>query len=180
MSGSDAASVPDLLRRLERLEAIEEIKALKARYARACDAPYDAALIASLFTEDGVSDGGVYGRYQGRDAIRRHFETSPSRFAWQATCVLVPEIEVDESGETASGRWYLWEPCTIRSRDGGPDVAVWQFGRYDDRYRRVDGQWLFEYQRYDVELLAPYDVGWAEEMIMGRSAAAAAGTPEDG
>ncbi|MEX1143168.1 MAG: nuclear transport factor 2 family protein [Thermoleophilaceae bacterium] len=150
--------------RLARLESIEEIKALKVRYAHACDAPYDAEAIAALFTEDGVWDGGKFGRYDGREEIRDHFLTSPTRFAWQATCVMCSRIEPSADGETADGQWYLWEPCTLKV--GGADVAAWQFGRYDDRYRRVDGEWLFSEVAFTMEMLAPFQTGWADEMVM--------------
>ena len=60
----------DLERRVRALEDIEAIKQLKYRYADACDRGYDADALADLFTEDAVWDGGLFGRYEGREAIR--------------------------------------------------------------------------------------------------------------
>jgi ketosteroid isomerase-like protein len=57
------------------------IKRLKAVYCMYCDAKYDAAGICSLFTEDGVWDGGPsFGRYQGHDQIRNFFEGISGHF----------------------------------------------------------------------------------------------------
>ena len=63
----------DLERRIRALEDIEAIKQLKYRYADACDRGYDADTLADLFTEDAIWDGGVFGRYDGREAIRELF-----------------------------------------------------------------------------------------------------------
>lgn len=62
-----------LERRIRVLEDIEAIKKLKARYAYYCDDNYDADGIANLFVEDGIWDGGDFGRYQGREEIRKFF-----------------------------------------------------------------------------------------------------------
>ena len=45
----------EIERRLQLLEDVEAIKNLKNRYCYWCDANYDAANIASCFTEDGIS-----------------------------------------------------------------------------------------------------------------------------
>ncbi|MCI0787275.1 MAG: nuclear transport factor 2 family protein, partial [Chloroflexi bacterium] len=66
-------SLEDIERRLKALEDVEEIKHLKARYCGYCDDNYDADAIAGLFTEDAVWDGGIRGRADGREEIRRFF-----------------------------------------------------------------------------------------------------------
>ena len=58
-------SQEDLERRIRRLEDIEEIKQLKHRYCAACDDTYDTDAIVSLFTEDAVWDGGIWGKFEG-------------------------------------------------------------------------------------------------------------------
>ena len=57
--------------RIQRLEDIEAIKQLKAEYCAYCDDGYNPDGIANLYTEDAVWDGGPFGRYEGRDAIRK-------------------------------------------------------------------------------------------------------------
>jgi ketosteroid isomerase-like protein len=132
----------DVTGRFERLEDEAAIVRLKARYARACDAGYDAAAIAELFVADGVWDGGdLFGRAEGRDAIRDHFAGASERITWALHFTLNPLIEVAADGRSATGSWYLWQPCT-RRRAGG-DQGAWLAGTYDDTYLRTDDGWRF-------------------------------------
>ncbi len=83
-------NLEDLERRLRVLEDIETIKKLKARYCAYCDNNYDADGIASLFTEDAVWDGGKFGRYEGREAIRTFFRGAPRIFPFAIHQVMNP------------------------------------------------------------------------------------------
>ena len=142
--------------RIRRLEDIEEIRQLKARYCDYCDNGYDPDGIAELYTTDGVWDGGeAFGRREGREAIRRHFQGAPSRISIARHQVMNPIIEVD--GDEATGQWLLFQPCTVT--DTGP---MWLAATYHDTYRRVDGRWLIAETVIDVAFFAPYDRGWAQ------------------
>ncbi len=64
---------------------IEQIKQLKHRYCAYCDEQYDPDGIASLFTEDGVWDGGPFRLAEGPerddpDVMRRYLEEKFPRF----------------------------------------------------------------------------------------------------
>jgi len=70
----------DLAQRLKRWEDIDALQQLKYRYCRATDDNYDGELVASLFTEDGIWDGGTLGglpldlgRSYCRSSWRRRF-----------------------------------------------------------------------------------------------------------
>ena len=52
----DLTRLEQVGRRLQVLEDAEAIRNLKARYAALCDNQYDADGIASLFSEDAVSE----------------------------------------------------------------------------------------------------------------------------
>jgi hypothetical protein len=130
-----------LSERIDRLEQIEALKQLKYRYCAAVDTNYDAAAIASMFTEDGVWDGGDLGYYAGRDAIYKSFMEPNASVLWMRHGVSNPIIDV--TGDRAQCQWYMWLPKittegTSRSFQGGTHV---------DRCRRVDGRWLFEYMQ---------------------------------
>ncbi len=147
--------------RLARLEDIEEIKQLKARYCDHCDNGYDPDGIASLMTEDAVWDGGnTFGVRRGRDEIRQHFQGAAARVAIARHQVMNPIIEVD--GDTATGQWLLFQPCT----DAGVGGAVWLAATYRDRYRRVDGRWLIEHTGIDVAFFTEFDKGWAAQRFL--------------
>ena len=99
--------------RVARLEAVEEIRVLKARYADVCDTGYDPDRMLPFFTQDAVWDGGErFGRYEGIDAIYGFFRDVSSQITWALHYMIAPVIEVSDDG-TATGSWYLWQPCTV-------------------------------------------------------------------
>ena len=104
-------SLEDLERRIKVLEDVEEIKRLKHHYCAVCDDNYDADAIASLFTEDAVWDGGLWGKFEGREAIRGFFLEAPQILPFAIHMVLNPIIEVN--GDSAKGTWYLLQACTL-------------------------------------------------------------------
>ena len=72
--------------------------------------------------------------------------------------MVAPVITVAEDAETATGSWYLWQPCTVVG-EAGPQ-AVWLTGRYADRYRREHGIWKFSEVRLDCQTISPFEDGW--------------------
>ncbi len=146
--------------RIRGLEDIEALKQLKARYAAYCDDDYDADGLAPLFTEDAIWDGGVMGRYEGREAIREFFSSADRAVSFAIHHVTNPILELD--GERATGRWYLWQPCTFAQTD----QALWMAGRYEDVYRREEDVWRFEQVTVLLRMLSPYEAGWARTRLI--------------
>jgi len=150
----------DLAARVARLEAAEQIRQLKARYANVCDTGYDPDRMLPLFTSDAVWDGGArFGRYEGIDAVYGFFRDVSGQIVWALHYMIAPIVEVSDDLETATGSWYLWQPCTVVG-EGGPQ-AVWLTGRYADRYRREDGVWKFSEVLLDCQTISPFEEGWA-------------------
>jgi hypothetical protein len=146
--------------KLQWLFDVEQIKQLKHRYCAYCDEQYDPDGIASLFVEDGVWDGGPFGTYEGRDAIHEFFANASNLISFANHYVTNPVIEV--SGDTATGRWDLWQPMVSE-----PDtIACWLVAKYRDAYVRRDGAWLFRTLEVDVKALSPYDQGFAKQRFM--------------
>jgi len=144
---------------VQRLADLEAIRALKVRYARYADDGYDAEGIASLFTEDGVWDGGaLFGRCEGRDGLVAHFRGAPERIPWALHYVLCPEIDLAPDGRSATGTWYLWQPCTRRRRSG--DEQAFLAGTYADTYVKTDEGWRFA--------TVTVDARWLEDPGEGR------------
>ncbi len=148
-----------LEQRVQVLEDIEAIRALKTRYCAYCDDSYDAEGLASLFVEDAIWDGGVLGRCDGRDEIRRFFKNASRSISFAIHHVCNPLIEVD--GERATGQWYLFQPCTYA--DG--ERAIWMMARYHDEYVRQAGDWKFQRVKIDLAFATPFDEGWAKTRI---------------
>jgi hypothetical protein len=152
--------------RLARLEAAEQIRHLKARYAAVCDTGYTPDRMVPLFTEDAVWDGGErFGRHEGMGAIYRFFDGVSSQIVWALHYMVAPIVEVADDLETATGSWYLWQPCTLVTDDG--PRAVWLTGTYADRYRRVDDAWRFSEVRLDCQTISPLEEGWVRRPFLG-------------
>ncbi len=150
----------NLEERIQRLEDIEAIKQLKAEYCAYCDDGYNPEGIAKLYLEDAVWDGGPFGRYEGRDAIRKFFEAAPEGISFAIHNVMNPRIEVD--GDRATGIWYLLQPMTTAKGE----QALWLTAVYRDRYRKVGGAWMFEHVDIEVRFLSPHEDGWAKTPML--------------
>jgi len=146
----------DLERRISALEDIEAIKQLKYRYADACDRGYDADTLADLFTEDAIWDGGVFGRYDGQEAIRQYFQDISSDIVFAMHYMMNPIIEVD--GDEARGAWYLFQTCTFAEGN----TPILGAAKYAERYQRVHGTWKFRHLRLISIFWTPYEEGWVK------------------
>ena len=146
-----------LEQRIRVLEDIEAIRKLKARYADACDRDYDYDTLASLFAEDAIWDGGTFGRYEGREAIRQFFIGASTAIPFAMHYMINPIIEVN--GDEATGRWHLFQACTFSA---GGDQAIWGSARYEEQYRRFGGEWLFWRLDLISEFWTPFDQGWVK------------------
>ena len=144
--------------RIRKLEAADEIRRLKAHYCDLCDDGYDARVLAGLFTTDAVWDGGSLGRFETREAIRRFFERMPRVLSFAIHHLTNPVVEVSDDGENAKGRWYLLRTATVIAGNR----AVWIAGRYDDEFRREDGEWRFQRIALRTRFFTPFESGWAE------------------
>ena len=147
--------------KIQWLFDIESIKQLKARYCAFCDEGYNPDGIAALMTDDCVWDGGIFGRYEGKAAIHEFFSGAASLISFANHYVSNPVIDVD--GDTATGRWDLWQPMVAEPAH----EAQWLVAKYRDRYVRVDGQWLFSEVNVMVKALSPYADGFAKTLIVG-------------
>ncbi len=123
----------------ERLQQIEDrfaIQDLVAEYCRAID-DRDLDAFIGCFTVDGVlrhRDGVM--RLDGRDALRAYYT---NRFKQYGVTFHYPHAQVVtfDGAETAHG----WVSAHAEM---GLDGEGWTSAfRYTDRYRKVDGRWLF-------------------------------------
>jgi hypothetical protein len=124
------------------------IQELQSRYAMAHDLT-DPELYAGVFTEDAELYG-AGGRLlaKGRDALHAIGVNDRKRFnagaadgerSFGALRHIITNSVIDlTSPTTATGFCYV---MTIVMRPGGgPEIL--SLGRYEDEYRKVDGQWL--------------------------------------
>lgn len=128
------------------LQAIEAIKRLKYEYCEAIDT-CDAALLASIFTEDVAIDyhGGSY-RFQaeGRDNVVKALEKAFHPEFVASHAVTMPIIDVHGDG-TADGRWRLID-YAMNLREN--NLVTIGSAVYRDKYTLVDGAWKIRAARY--------------------------------
>jgi hypothetical protein len=155
----------DLATRISKIEAELEIQKLKARYAGLCDVGYPAEPLTALFTEDGVFDGGErFGLHTGRDELLSYFGAVSKDIIWALHYMVGPVITVNNDLNTASGTWYLWQPCTLLV--DGKKVPTWISGKYTDEYRRVGGTWFFSHVQLRLETISDVRENWVDAPFM--------------
>ena len=137
----------EIERRVGRLEDIEAIKQLKARCSALVDRD-DAQGFADLFTDDGVF-AGAFQSLEGREALE-----GVTFWPFMVHYVGNPIIEVE--GDEGYGEWYFLRPYTDHQGQ-----ACWAGGRYDDRYVRREGVWIFRKIAITNFFAVPYAEGWS-------------------
>jgi uncharacterized protein (TIGR02246 family) len=113
---------------------VQAIQRLKYDYCFAIDGG-DYETWVSLFTEDGRFVRASGETFEGHDEIGT-FATEVFDAAFEHSAHVVTNPVVDVDGDAATGRWYLL--LFYRRTDGGEGCTQ---ARYDDEYRRVDGEW---------------------------------------
>ena len=157
-----AKELKALEKRIQVLEDIEAIKKLKAEYAAVCDDKYNPEKGIKLFTQDGIWNGGKdFGVHKGRPAIKKFFQGVAQNIVFAVHYFLQPSIKINSDGKTATGKWYLWQACTLKGAG-----AVWIAGLEFDKYRKVNGKWLMSEMRLKLFIMCPYDKGWEKVRIM--------------
>jgi hypothetical protein len=87
--------------------------------------------------------------------IRRFYSMvlSPKDRFVVAHLVLNPVVTV--KGDTGEGIFYLLEPTAIKR-------AMWGQGRYDMKFRKVDGEWRISFFGFLWNFNTPFDEGWVK------------------
>lgn len=125
---------PTVAQRLARVEARQEIGQLPIRYALAVD-QRDVAAWVALF----VPDVDMGRRGSGRQALREYIEPQLRWFYRSVHLLAGHRIELGPDGsDTATGQVYC------RAEHEVDDRWIVMAIRYDDVYRRVAGEWLFQ------------------------------------
>ena len=136
----------DLEAKVQRLLDLEEIKMLKYKYCLYNDGGWPAQPLshqgpaADLYTEDGVWDGSPIIKAEGRENIRKLFESMAGLpMAYHA--VTNPIIEID--GDTARGHWHLISGSVGQVSGGAfsEGNSTFGFAGYAEEYVRTPEGW---------------------------------------
>ncbi|MEM7540433.1 MAG: nuclear transport factor 2 family protein [Pseudomonadota bacterium] len=151
----------DVEARIKVLEDREAIKELKARYCYIVDSR-DWEAWSRLFTDDAEGEFLGFGTMSGREGFLQFAKRNigPS-LPFMVHMVCNPIIKI--SGDQASGRWYFNVPCQSSEKSGMfGGQAGWLQGLYDERYRRVDDEWLISYMKASFHFGASVVDGWTD------------------
>lgn len=123
--------------RIEALLAREEIRSLPIRYAAAVEAR-DVDAMAELFSPH--ARFGSYG--EGTEGLRRLMTDSLTGSLFAVILVSNHLIDLQDDSH---GSGQVWAHCYAHTRaDGFVDQLI----KYEDRYEKLDGRWLFEHRRH--------------------------------
>ena len=104
-------NLEDIAQRVQTLEDVEAIKKLKARYCAGAD-ERDEEKFVGCFTEDAVWDGGNFGHFEGKAAIREFFGTIPQVLSFAIHYVRIRVLRSTETRPPAIGICWSPAPCS--------------------------------------------------------------------
>lgn len=125
------------------------LRQLAERYIDAVNR-FDADAWAATWAPDGVWDLGT--PVTGREQIRERWLVAMSHIPNVFMHVLSGVVDSVED-DTASGRWYLNEYLNLPDGSRSMNALC-----YVDRYRRIDGEWLFQSRRLEALYRGPTDL----------------------
>ena len=120
------------------LEEKEELRDLVTRYCLYIDSGRYDDWVAT-FTEDGVFDSPILGRWQGKAALKQFTDKYRTWTGNNQPRHCVMNVLVNVEGNHATGECYL---LMTHASEGKTELVV--SGRYEDRMEKVNGKWLFK------------------------------------
>jgi hypothetical protein len=152
----DAFAGKTLEQRIQELADREEIRELIATYAhRMAHGP----AASDLFTDDGVyinrgMNDTPPSETRGRAALDRHYG---DRTGWaERPMPMIHNQILEVNGDEAHGI------CSVEIRLAAKGESIIASGYYQDRFRRVDGRWLFAVRDITLFHWVPIQRGWAK------------------
>lgn len=142
--------------RIQWIEDMEAIKKLKFDYAEGCDKvclEKNLGPLLETFTEDVVWDGGDFGRHIGKEQIRKFLIGIQEMLIFSVHYFMNPRIVID--GDQGTGHWYL---LALFTDVNGQDLVL--VGIEDDKYKKIDGQWLISEMKLTTHFQSPLAEGW--------------------
>ena len=123
------------------------IQDITDRYVMALDSS-DAQAYAGLFTENAILNVNNIDIINGRAAILEMVNTmaampglsSTTESAFGPMRHIVSSLVLDINGATAIGNSFWME---VMSMGEGTPISIFNVGRYEDEFVKIDGQWYF-------------------------------------
>ncbi len=123
----------------------EQIRELSARYAYTVDL-YQYPEWVQCFTEDGVFASPIFGEFKGSQGLLKFTAQYKESQGGSQVRHVMSNVSFKINGDTATGGCYL---TYYHCKDG--KVALAAVGRYEDKLRKVNGEWLFERRKVIID-----------------------------
>ena len=133
-------------------DTYSEIAMLVHRYADAV-VHRNGEQWSSTWAEDAVWDLGGGRLVEGLEAIKKLWYGAMGGFEAAIQTVLNGGVEIDPSGDTASGRWYIQEQIVRSNGDRAILIA-----HYDDNYVQTADGWKFSRRFLQPHYQGPHDL----------------------
>jgi hypothetical protein len=120
-----------------------DVDELVELFAPECHADYPAV------TCDGRQEVRAYAEsyFAGETNIKDSFHVTAN-----------PWVEIEESGERATGRWHFLGAYELDSVG-----AAWIMGFYENAFAKHDAEWVIDDLSFSPKYVSPYDAGWVNE-----------------
>jgi carotenoid cleavage dioxygenase len=161
----------ELEKEITKVRDFQEIQNLQAQYgyylSRGPWADWEGEL-PDIFSDDASVEVAARGVYEGKEGVKRVFKSvlSGRGPAFMHVMIMVmPCIKVYDDETAAADLSLLGPTANLNRTDVGEPisqepVAIWQAGRYENTYKKVDGVWKISQLNYKMYFAAPYDKGW--------------------
>ena len=162
----------DFEARLRRLESHRDLCNLQGRYNHYMQTGQLKDKLAELFAFEHpgckaeMADSGVW---EGADGVMRLFRHLGTKYSMPGALMVhqltTPVVEVDADDTHARGMWNSFGTNTYVDESGAL-TAMWQLGKYDQRFVRVGRRWKFLEFRWHVVFRTPFHEGWVRQPIV--------------
>jgi 3-phenylpropionate/cinnamic acid dioxygenase small subunit len=119
----------------------EQIRELYARYAHTVDFERYGEWV-ECFTESGIFESPIFGQHKGPEGLRKFTALYKESQGGAQVRHVMSNVTFTIDGDSATGSCYL---SYYHCKDG--KVALAALGRYEDRLRKVNGEWRFEHRK---------------------------------
>ena len=123
----------------------EQIRELYARYAYTVDLGRYHDWV-QCFTEDGVFDSPIFGQHKGPQGLLKFTALYKESQGGAQVRHVMSNVTFAIDGDRATGGCYL---SYYHCKDGKVSLAA--LGRYVDKLRKVNGEWLFENRKVHLD-----------------------------
>ncbi len=123
----------------------EQIREIYSHYAFTIDhGPYEEWV--KCFTQDGVFESPRFGRHAGHEGLRRFTSIYKESMGGAQVRHMMTNVTFRVEGDRATGGCYL---TYYHCKNGKATLEA--LGRYEDRLRKVNGEWLFESRKVFID-----------------------------